>query len=165
MAVGQRYDVVITANQTSGNYWFRANAASACQSANSNPNAKAIFSYANTPGGNPSSSAFSEPNDCNEPSDAQLIPWVKNTVDSTAFMQQVKELDVDFSQEQTTTNGKQVVVWSMNMTGIQIKWDKPTMKYVKDGKANNIPKLYNVIDIPEEGMVRFSHQTFAIQPH
>ncbi len=26
MAIGQRYDVVITANQTAGNYWFRVDA-------------------------------------------------------------------------------------------------------------------------------------------
>jgi FtsP/CotA-like multicopper oxidase with cupredoxin domain len=145
ISVGQRYDVIFTANQAVGNYWFRASAVGACASSNNNGNAKAIFSYSGAPSGEPSSSAFSDPGDCNEP--AVMTPWVKNTVDATAFNAQVGSLDVDISVTQTTTNGKNIVVWGVNLTGIDVTWGDPTLQYVKD-KNTNYPSTFNLIEFP-----------------
>jgi FtsP/CotA-like multicopper oxidase with cupredoxin domain len=44
IGIGQRYDVVFTANQTAGNYWFRADPNSVCQS-RANKGGLAIFNY------------------------------------------------------------------------------------------------------------------------
>lgn len=151
LAIGQRYDVIFTANQTAGNYWFRANAAAACASAN-NGAGLAVFSYSGVDSTqDPTSSAFTAPTTCDEPK--TLTPWVKNTVDSTAFINQVGSLDVDISTTQTTTNGQNIVVWSVNLTGIDVAWDKPTMEYVKEGNTS-YPSVYNLIEIPNEGTVR-----------
>jgi FtsP/CotA-like multicopper oxidase with cupredoxin domain len=81
MSIGQRYDVIFTTNQAAATYWFRASAVGACASANDNPDALAIFSYKDAPDQNakPNSSAGSLPQDCNEPDNANLVPWVKNT--------------------------------------------------------------------------------------
>lgn len=56
MGIGQRYDVIITANQTAGNYWFRSNVSSDCQSENAF-HGRAIWSYSNVTVDTPQSSA------------------------------------------------------------------------------------------------------------
>jgi FtsP/CotA-like multicopper oxidase with cupredoxin domain len=145
LAVGQRYDVIFQTNQAVGNYWLRATAVNACASSNNNGAGKAIFSYAGAADGSPSSSAFNDPGDCNEPT--VLTPWVKNTVDSTAFINQVGNLNIDISVAQTTTNGQNIVVWSVNLTAIDVTWDKPTLQYVKD-KNTSYPSTFNLIEFP-----------------
>jgi hypothetical protein len=44
LGIGERYDVIIDANQAVGNYWFRAVVMTACGS-NNNANIQSIFSY------------------------------------------------------------------------------------------------------------------------
>ncbi|KAF2449303.1 multicopper oxidase [Karstenula rhodostoma CBS 690.94] len=152
ITVGQRYDVIFTANQAAATYWFRASAIAACASGNDNPDALAIFSYKDAPDQNatPSSSAGSLPQDCNEPDNTNLVPWVKNTVDQTAFMDQVKSLEVDISQT-VTTNGQNIVVWSVNLTAINVEWQDPTLEYVAT-KNTSYPSAYNLIELPKEGI-------------
>jgi FtsP/CotA-like multicopper oxidase with cupredoxin domain len=102
LAIGQRYDVIFTANQTVGNYWFRAEVANDCASSN-NFYGRSIFSYEGGGSVDPTSSAATIPQGCKDMS--PLVPWVKNTVDSTAFVNQVGNLQVDLTVQQTTTNG------------------------------------------------------------
>lgn len=149
IGIGQRYDVIFTANQTVGNYWFRANVATDCFSAN-NFKGLSIFSYAGADSSDPTSSAFDEPSTCKD--ETPLVPWVPNTVSSTAFVQQVQNLQVDIDVEQVTTNGQNIVVWGVNLTAIDVNWDKPTLEYVKTGNTS-YPRVFNLIEIPNEGIV------------
>lgn len=146
MAIGQRYEVIITANQASGNYWFRAEVAQDCASAN-NFYGRGIFQYADATAGDPTTSAFDAPTTgCVD--ESPLVPWVPNTVPSTNFISQAKNLNVDIGVEQVTTNNQSIVVWGINMTAIDIDWEKPTLQYVKDGNTN-YPSVYNLVEIPK----------------
>ncbi|KAF2874552.1 putative multicopper oxidase, type 1 [Massariosphaeria phaeospora] len=149
LAVGQRYDVVITASQTVENYWFRAEVVSACRNSN-NFYGRSIFSYEGASSNDPTSSAFSDPGSCVD--ESPLVPWVPNTVGNSAdFIQQADNLDIDLTQEQVATNGKNIVVWGVNLTAINVNWDKPTAQYVKD-KNTDYPTALNLIEIPNEGV-------------
>ncbi|KAF2471867.1 putative multicopper oxidase, type 1 [Lindgomyces ingoldianus] len=149
LAIGQRYDVIFTANQTADNYWFRAEVATDCASSN-NFHGRSIFTYSGASGNDPTTSAFANPSTgCVDMS--PLVPWVKNTVDSTAFVNQVGNLQVDLAQEQATTNGQNIVVWAVNFTAINVDWDKPTLEYVKTGNTS-YPSVFNLIEIPNEGI-------------
>lgn len=112
--IGQRYDVIIEANQTSSNYWFRAEAASVCGSA-SNGNGRAIFKY--------SSSDTSIPGDSNEAapesscSDLVTVPYWKQSVDQDTFTDQAKTLSTGFG-EGVNVNGKNLLLWHLNTTGM-----------------------------------------------
>lgn len=66
-------------------------------------------------------------------------------------MNQVKDLNVDISQT-VTTNGQNIVVWSINLTAIDVTWQKPTLEYVAT-KNTSYPSAFNLIEIPKEGMV------------
>ncbi|KAF2089562.1 multicopper oxidase [Saccharata proteae CBS 121410] len=147
MAIGQRYEVVINANQTASNYWFRAEVATACASANKGYG-RGIFSYSGVTAADPSSSDSTIPSDCTEPLPNPAVP---NTVPSSAFNSQVSNLNVDLTSSNVTTNGQNIVYWGVNMTAIDIDWEKPTLQYVIDGNTS-YPQTYNLIELPTEGM-------------
>ncbi|KAF2103704.1 putative multicopper oxidase, type 1 [Rhizodiscina lignyota] len=145
LGIGQRYEVIITANQAVGNYWFRAEVAADCASANNNFG-RAIFSYTGAASGDPTTTAYDTPTTgCVD--ESPLVPWVTNTVPSTNFISQAKELDVNINVEQITTNNQSIVVWGINMTAIDIDWEKPTLEYIKT-QNTSYPSAYNLVEIP-----------------
>ena len=148
LAVGQRYDVIVTANQTAGNYWFRAAVATDCQSANNAANGQslAIFNYDSVAVGNPSSTAYATPSTgCFEPTN--LAPyWVQPVPSTTAF----QDLDVGLTNG-SVDNGAGLTVWGINATSIDIQWDKPMRTYLQEGNTS-YPKAENVITLANEGV-------------
>ncbi|KAK0664932.1 Laccase-3 [Lasiodiplodia hormozganensis] len=146
MAIGQRYDVIFTTNQTPGNYWFRAEVATGCLSGN-NYHGRGVFSYAGS-SGDPADSASSVPGGCAEP---LPTPYVANTVPNTTFLSQVKTLPVDLTTQNVTTNQQNIVYWGVNMTSIDVDWEKPTLQYVID-KNTSYPQSYNLIELPNENI-------------
>jgi FtsP/CotA-like multicopper oxidase with cupredoxin domain len=149
LAIGQRYDVIFTANQTEGNYWFRAEVVTACASSN-NFNGRSIFTYDTVSVADPTSSAYTQPDGCAEMS--PLVPWVANTVGSSAdFKSQAGNLQVNLAQQGLTTNGQNIVVWGINLTAIDVTWEKPTLQYVKD-KNTSYPKTFSLLELPNEGI-------------
>lgn len=148
---GQRYDVVFTANQDVGNYWLRAENANECLTRCNNVG-RAVFSYEGAPAGDPTSTAATVPSrGCTD--EGPLVPWVPNTVPRDIFASQAKKLNVDLTTE-VTTNGQNVVVWSINGTGIHVDWEEPTLKYVRDGNTD-YPRVMNLIEVPNEGTWAF----------
>lgn len=149
LSAGQRYDVIVTANQTVGNYWMRATVENACQNGNKG-SGLAVVSYIGAKSGNPTTKSTAVDNGCTEPS--PLTPWVPNTVGSVSqFQSQATNLNVNLEIPQVTTNNQNVVVWGVNMTGINIAWDMPTLSYVYQGNTT-YPETYNLISLPNEGV-------------
>lgn len=113
VAIGQRYDVIIEANQTSGNYWFRSEVATACGSV-SDGNGRAIFRY--------DASDTSTPEDLNETApeseciDVPTVPYWKQSVDQDTFAAQAKTLSTGFG-DGVTVNGENLLLWHLNTTG------------------------------------------------
>ena len=145
LAIGQRYDVIIYANNTIGNYWFRAEPATQCTSRNGYFG-RSIFSYEGAPDADPTTNVLAPiPTTCKE--EGPLTPWVVNNVPSDAFVSQARNLNVDLHVTQVTTNGQNIVFWGVNMTAIDIDWRQPTLQYVFDGNTS-YPTSYNLIEIP-----------------
>ncbi|KAF1991807.1 multicopper oxidase [Aulographum hederae CBS 113979] len=147
LSIGQRYEVIVNANQTAGNYWFRAQVANECASSN-NFYGRSIFRYSGAAAADPTSTAFTTPATCQD--EGPLVPWVPNTVPQGTFADQVQNLQVNINRQQLTTNGQNVVVWGINLTAIDIDWRKPTLQYVIDGNTS-YPQVYNLIEIPTPG--------------
>ncbi|KAL9095130.1 MAG: hypothetical protein Q9165_002733 [Trypethelium subeluteriae] len=147
LAIGQRYDVVFTANQAAGNYWFRAEVAGDCASANSFYG-RSIFTYSTVTSATPASTSTTSDSVCQP--EGVIVPYVSNMVPNTTFLSQVKDLEVDIDQVQVTTNGQNIAVWGINLTAIDIDWRDPTLEYVLTGNTS-YPQTYNLIEIPDEG--------------
>jgi len=77
LAIGQRYEVIITANQTPGNYWFRAEAeAAGCLSYNDG-SGLAIFSYKGAKKGTPTTkSTYTNGGTCDEPTGLVYVSFL-----------------------------------------------------------------------------------------
>ncbi|KAL2350173.1 putative multicopper oxidase, type 1 [Cryomyces antarcticus] len=150
LAIGQRYDVVINANQAVGNYWFRANTAADCASGNNHGTGLSIFTYTGATLADPTSTAFTAPSTCSD--EAPLAPYWVQPIPSTTFTNQLKTLSVDITKEQVVTNGANLVVWGINTTSINIQWDNPTLSYVASGNTS-YPTVYNLIELPTAGIV------------
>jgi len=141
VGIGQRYDVIINANKTAGNYWFRADPEANCQSAN-NGAGRAIFSYQGvTPADPTTTAAPSPPAACLNPS---ATPKVALNVPSAQFQSQAGDLPVGFGP--VVTNNQSLVLWTVNGTSMRIDPGKPTVKYVAEHNTS-YPKSYNLIEI------------------
>lgn len=144
LGIGQRYDVIIDANYTSGNFWFRAEVASECGNVNGYVG-QSIFTYNGTTVADPTTTASPATFACQEV--APQAPWWNTTVSSTEFLSEVVDLEVNIDREQVTTNNQSIVVWGVNLTAIDIDWEKPTLEYVATGNTS-YPQVYNLIALP-----------------
>lgn len=148
LAIGQRYDVVFTANQTAGTYWFRAEVATDCYSSN-NGKGRALFTY--------SGQTVSAPTDDDEAAptsgcaELTTTPYWTQAVDSSTFSSQVKNLNMGLQIPGVTANGQSLVLWALNTTAMTIHWDTPTLQYLYEGNTS-YPSSYDVIEIPNEGV-------------
>jgi hypothetical protein len=113
VAIGQRYDVIFEANQTAGNYWFRAEAANSCASA-SNGNGRAIFRYTASDTSIPADSNPAAPQ--SECIDFPTTPYWKQAVPKDTFVAQAKTLSTGFG-DGVTVNGENLLLWHLNTTG------------------------------------------------
>lgn len=67
VAIGQRYDVIVTANQDAGNYWLRAVPQATCSSTNSNTlNIKGIFNYDSVDMADPTTTTSISKDNCDD---------------------------------------------------------------------------------------------------
>jgi len=147
VGIGQRYDVVINANQTAGNYWFRANVATDCLSAN-NFYGQAIWSYSSVTAGTPTSSQYSTPSDCSEPSG--IAPYWVQPVPSGTFETAKGTFNVGLTEATTVPNGDAVVVWALGNQSMNADWEQPTLQYLMNGNTNYTARM-NVYDAASEG--------------
>jgi FtsP/CotA-like multicopper oxidase with cupredoxin domain len=140
IGIGQRYDVVFTANQTAGNYWFRAAADAQCQSRNA-LEGRAIFTYQGQTVTDPTTVApANPPTGCFDP---VTTPKIAKNVPSSTFAAQAKNLPVAFGPVAVQNN---LVLWTVNGTSMVVDPGNPTIKIVASG-TNTFPPSYNVVEV------------------
>lgn len=143
--------MIITADQTAGNYWFRADAEPNCQSAN-NGQGRAIFTYQGVTSANPTTNPQANPpTACTNP---QTTPKVALNAPSAGFQSQAQTLPVAFGP--VVSNNQSLVLWTVNGTSMVIDPGKPTDLYVAEGNTS-YPQSYNVVQISDSSTVRTSH--------
>lgn len=135
--IGQRYDVIINANQTSDNYWFRVGVGG-CSGTFLNNFGKptgAIFSYDDAPnvGAEPTTSGVTLSTSCDD--EVGLTPWVPNTVPKDDFTKFLGNLDVGITTV-TEQDGTLLVQWLINNSSIDVDWQLPTLQRVFDGSSD-----------------------------
>jgi len=149
LGAGQRYDVVITANQTASNYWFRATAASDCQSSN-NGKGLAVWSYSGVQVKNPTTlgplNLFLS---CKEP--GPLAPYWVQPVPSGSFNSAAASLSLDLTKAVVVPGGDSITVWSLNASSsIDVSWTQPTLSYIMNG-TSDYPQAFSVYPSVAQG--------------
>ncbi|CAK4030515.1 hypothetical protein B0A54_07922 [Lecanosticta acicola] len=137
---------VIAADFTAGNYWFRSNVSSDCQSG-SNFYGRAIWSYSNVTSSTPQSTAFTEPTTC-DPS-GPLTPYWDQSVPSSEFESQLNNMGVNLTQAVVVADTSAIVVWSLNAS-IAVSWQNSTLSYVMNGNTS-YPKELDLVETTAVG--------------
>jgi FtsP/CotA-like multicopper oxidase with cupredoxin domain len=118
--IGQRYDVVVNADQSTGNesFWMRAIPQSACSDNDSTNNIKGIVYYGSSPS-TPTTTAYSYTDSCDDMDSSDLVP----------YLSQSASLPYYNASEPVTlgSNSENLFRWKMNGTSMQVYWDNPTL--------------------------------------
>ncbi|CAJ2512545.1 Uu.00g055600.m01.CDS01 [Anthostomella pinea] len=127
IGMGQRYDVIVTADQASvaDNFWMRAIPQSACSSENDNAdNIRAIVTYADT-ASTPTTDGWDYTDSCDDETD-NLVPYISKTVGTAGF-------DSETAAGTAITDG--LFKWTLNSTSMVVDWEDPTLLQVVNGNT------------------------------
>ncbi|KAI4598663.1 hypothetical protein KJ359_002554 [Pestalotiopsis sp. 9143b] len=117
LGMGQRYDVIVTANQKPGNYWLRAVPQTACSAANLQTlNIKGIFNYDSVDVATPRTASKVAKDDCED--ETELVPFVELNANSSG-LQDVFDIGID------TSSG--LFRWTINNNNFLSDWGEPSI--------------------------------------
>ncbi|KAK4215801.1 putative laccase precursor [Rhypophila decipiens] len=150
MAVGQRYDVIIDANQAVANYWLNATleAANNCgRSRNLFPAAIISYSGASTTAlptnkGNPITATCA--------GETGFVPIVTRTIPASQFppvSNTSNTLPVSLAFPTPDPSRGAIFEWRVRNTPINVEWDHPVLEYILQGNTS-FPGSINLVDLP-----------------
>ncbi|OJD38659.1 multicopper oxidase [Diplodia corticola] len=122
IAMGQRYDIVVTADQASvaSDFWMRAIPQSACSDNDNSDDIKGIVHYGSSTD-TPTTSAYDYTDACVDEDSSDLVPYVSKTATSGTSLAEA----VTVGQ-----NSENLFRWYMNSTSMQVDWADPTLLQV-----------------------------------
>ncbi|KAJ4992510.1 Laccase-2-like protein 4 [Stagonosporopsis vannaccii] len=141
--MGQRYDVIIEANQEASNYWFRAIPQAACSNnANSN-DIRGIVRYSGSPSGNPTTTAWeaNSIDDCVDVDHSLLKPHFKHSV----VAPELQDPDLAVSVAKDADN---LFKWDIGLNSMHVIWNNPSLLQIAQGNAT-WENAENVYLLPE----------------
>lgn len=138
IAIGQRYDVIITANQSTADYWMRAIPQTTCSENDSADNIKGIVRYDSSSTSDPTSTAYSYTDSCDDEDMSSLVPYL-----------QLNASDSGVNDDFAITVGKSgsVFKWYVAGTTFVAEWDDPTLLQVYNGNDTYTTSSH-VIELP-----------------
>jgi FtsP/CotA-like multicopper oxidase with cupredoxin domain len=120
---GQRYDILVTFNQTSGNYWLRADNQNECATTTDWDNIKAIVHYVDAPTGVPTTTAQTYTAGCRDEPLSSLVPYYAMDAGVTKGSPNVETVTI-------AGNAQNLYKWSLNGVTFQSEWGSPTLESI-----------------------------------
>lgn len=126
IGMGQRYDIVVTADQVdvADDFWLRAIPASACSENDNSDNIRAVVYYGDGPG-TPSTTGYDYDDECSDETDS-LSPYISKSAASA---------DTQTSEEAGITILDGLFKWTLNSTSMVLSWGDPTLSQVSAGST------------------------------
>lgn len=142
LMAGQRYDIVVEADQAVDNYWMRMIATSGCSNI-TNTDLTAIIRYE---GANanalPTSQAYVPANQiCEDEDPSNLVPIIQRNAGPFSFS---SGMDITIDEAMLTNNG--IFSWHVNGSTFLIDWSDPTLLLVEN-LSPRYPSQYNVLEL------------------
>ena len=141
--MGQRYDVIIEANQEVSNYWFRAIPQAACSNnANSN-DIRGIVRYSGASSGDPTTTAWDGnlKDACVDVDYSLLKPHFKHSVIDPEL--QNPNLAVSVAKDSSN-----LFKWDIGLNSMHVIWNNPSLLQIAEGNATweNAENVYMLPD-------------------
>lgn len=161
IGMGQRYDVIITADQAAvaDSFWIRAIPQSACSENDSTDNIKGILYYGDSTTTPTTSrpSSYEDGLDCDDEDADDLVPYISLTA-SGLTNEGTEAATVAFNDED-------LFKWYLNSTTMLVEWSNPTLLQVYDN-ATTFDTSNAVIELPDADVwVYLVIQTTFTVPH
>lgn len=140
IGMGQRYDVLVTANQASANYWVRAIPQKTCSDNDNANDIRGILRYSSS-SADPVSKPYLFPDDCDDMSMSTLVPYLPLSVGSQSASE-----DLPITAQ---ISSDRVVQWLIQGSTMHVEWGNPTLAqiYASDTMWS---RQENVITISKE---------------
>lgn len=159
LGIGQRYDIVFTADQPESNYWMRLDIADCSFNTlktDSSIVLGAILNYdtiskTDLP---VTTKNTIETTDCAAEPYTKLVPWWETVVPKDQFLAQLQGIDLTFDGSATVGHDTGLVQWFLNDSAMSIDWGRPTLQMFAEGDTN-YNKSYNIFQMPAEGKWSF----------
>ena len=150
MASGQRYDIVVEANQEVSSYWLRAIYQTACNN-NDNDNKDNILGIVHYDGADTTqdpttTESAAITNSCGDEEYGNLTPHLSRDVGPSASEQ---SLDIMWYYQLNL-----IFHWTVNTTPLIINWEAPTNMKIYSNESV-FPTDYNVYEVSEINQVSF----------
>ncbi|KAI0156942.1 multicopper oxidase [Xylariaceae sp. FL1272] len=127
IAIAQRVDVVVTADQDAGNYWMRAIPQLTCSTNDNTLNIKGIVTYDDIEVADPTTTAPAYVDDCMDEPMASITPVVSIDAGDAST---IAQFDVGLA----IANG--IIKWTINDNAFLATWGNPTLQKVLDPTAS-----------------------------
>ncbi|KAI0573426.1 SufI multicopper oxidase [Pyrenophora tritici-repentis] len=130
IGMGQRYDVIFTANQQAlaDKFWMRAIPQSACSENGNRDDIRGIVYYDTESAGEPTTSAFDFEDNCNDET-KNIVPFNPKTVGANPSLTANEPVNVAF-------NSDNLYRWTLNSTSMVVQWDDPTLMQIMSGNKS-----------------------------
>jgi FtsP/CotA-like multicopper oxidase with cupredoxin domain len=125
IGIGQRYDIIVTALESSGDFWMRAIPQESCSDSNNVDNILGIVRYDSSSTSDPTTSAYDYTDSCDDEDISNLKPYL------TLAASDSYSLEGDFAVMVGRSNN--VVKWYLGGTSFMSQWDYPTVLQVAEG--------------------------------
>lgn len=143
IGMGQRYDVLVTANMSSvaSDFWIRAIPDTYCSENDNTNDIRGILHYGSSTG-TPSTSAFTfDDNSCSGEDSSNIVPYVSLDVQSPA--DQSDDLEVTVGK-----NSDNLFKWYLGGTTFLVDWEDPTAKKIMDNNTVSFADSNAVFELP-----------------
>ncbi|KAI0595724.1 multicopper oxidase [Biscogniauxia sp. FL1348] len=121
IGMGQRYDIIVTADQadTADSFWMRAIPQAACSDNANSDDIKGIVYYG-TSTTTPSTTGYDYTDSCDDETD-NIVPYISKTVGDAGY---------STLEDATTTVVDGLFKWTLNSTSMLVDWEDPTLLQV-----------------------------------
>ncbi|KAI0021355.1 multicopper oxidase [Xylariomycetidae sp. FL0641] len=122
MGMGQRYDIVVSADQAevADDFWIRAIPQVACSENDNGDDIRGIVTYA-AAASEPGTTGYDYDDECDDETD-NLTPYVSKTVGATAGWSNTTDAGLSISDS--------LFKWTLNSTSMLLAWADPTLRQV-----------------------------------
>ena len=156
IGMGQRYDVIVNATETAGNYWMRAIPQTACSDNDNADNIKGIVKYDSSDSTEPTTSAYTYTDSCDDEDVSDLVPYLSKDASTDS-------VEDDFAV--TVGRSNNVFKWYMAATTFVAEWADPTLLQVLEDSTNFTTSSHVIeLDTADE-WVYFIIETTQSVPH
>ncbi|RSM05381.1 hypothetical protein CDV31_009619 [Fusarium ambrosium] len=156
VAMGQRIDVLVTADQasTADSFWLRAIPQSACSDVTNGDNVRGIVYYGDSTA-TPETTAHEYTDGCDDET-LNLVPAVSKDVEGANWS--------DFEDAAVTRNTAGLFKWTLNSTSFLVDWAEPTLESIIGG-VTEYTTQNAVIELDSLQWVYLVVQTSIPVPH